>query len=196
VIQKELDIMCRLGKLHKNGITPTEYCFLVYIHKGEKFPYNLPSAFTDKLLKNKWVTKVEDNFEVTKKFHILTKTFEEITTVDSWIDSWRDLWPKGVYTMGRPVRGDKQGCSVKMSKFVGKNPEVSKEAIFDATRLYLYKKSKDNYEATVCADYFISKQAKRGEDVSVLKMMLEEIAETGSLLKNTENGGGLFHKEI
>ena len=58
--------------------------------------------------------------------------------------------------MGRPVRGDKAGCIKKMTTFI-KSERVTKDEIFEATKIYVFEKKRDDYKAMTCADYFINK---------------------------------------
>ena len=80
------------------------------------------------------------------------------TKVKGWIQEYRDLYPKGMNPNGYPFKGDKQGCINNMAKFLLNYPEFdNKELILNATKSYLDKKKKDNYDYVSMADRFIWK---------------------------------------
>jgi hypothetical protein len=97
---------------------------------------------------------------------------KDIPTANDWIEEYRDLYPKGVFTATRSVKGDKQGCLKKMNTFLKQNPEATKEQIIAATTLYIQKSKANGFDRMTCADYFIEKNG-----VSMLSSYLEMIAE-------------------
>jgi hypothetical protein len=117
---------------------------------------------------------------------------EEVNSnnVKEWIQEWRLLWPEGVKTMGRPVRGDKSGCLKKMTTFI-KSERVTKDEIFEATKIYVFEKKRDDYKAMTCADYFINK-----DGISVLSALIEDIRTKGTKFKEVESSGSNFYKEL
>lgn len=74
--------------------------------------------------------------------------------VDSWIDAWLDLFPRGVKTLGKPVRSSRIECLRKM-QFFTKEYKYSKETIMDATKAYVESKRQQGYEFMRCSTYFI-----------------------------------------
>ena len=123
-----------------------------------------------------------------KLFYKGTPTDE---SVDEWITEWRELFPKGIKSGGRPVRGDKQGVIKKMKTFMKANPKITKQQIMDATRQYVFESSLKSYSYIICADYFISKNGS-----SMLGAMAEDIEESGSTLRSMEDGQSDWYKEI
>lgn len=123
------------------------------------------------------------------------KLFEEVITdegVSTWIEEWRDLFPKGVKSGNRPVRGERRGVLSKMKAFIKNNPDVTKDQIFEATRQYVFDASIKGYQFIICADYFIDKN-----NSSVLAAVIEDISENGSVLRNSSgDGDSHWHKEI
>jgi hypothetical protein len=72
----------------------------------------------------------------------------------NWIDEWIDIFPRGVKSGGRLLRGDKNSCMRKMRVFV-KEYSFSKDIIMSATKAYIESKKADNFNYTRCAVYFI-----------------------------------------
>lgn len=101
------------------------------------------------------VTNSDDpihNYEVRGKLRQVFGNGE--IDVSSWIEEWRNIFPKGGGTYR--YRGDKQGCIKKMKTFMEKNPKVTKDEIFRATRVYV-KKFFPSYAYMKQAHYFIDK---------------------------------------
>ncbi len=90
--------------------------------------------------------------------------------VDHWIDEWYELFPRGVKSGNYLVRSDKNGCLIKLRKFVKKNPEYSKEIIMKATAEYVRYCRMNNYKFMQLAHYFILKN-----DSSTLSAQCEAI---------------------
>lgn len=113
------------------------------------------------------------------------KIEEEFNDLDIFIDEYRNLWPRGIKSGGRLVKGDKNGCKSKMEKFIKANPSITKSEILNAARAYLDSKQRDRYQKTICADYFIEKGG-----TSQLSSWIELTKELN------KNGDDKFHKEI
>jgi hypothetical protein len=86
------------------------------------------------------------------------------------MDKWFDLWPKGVKSGGYYVKTDSNGCKTKLTKFIKRNPQYTKEIIMQATERYLFVKSLDGYDYTTLAPNFIEKNG-----VSMLAGECEDI---------------------
>lgn len=190
-----------LKLLKDNGLSPTEYCFLVC--KYRNIPYiGVLATNSQKLmcdsLENRGFIKNLDNFEISlrQKFIDLIKLDTSPLLIDTWIDEWRSLFPEKVKSSGRPVRGDKKSCLKKMISFCKEYPEYSKEAIFEATRIYIFEKQRENWAYMSCADYFIYKETVKGQRSSYLASLLESIDGKETSLQILENGGDPFQKEI
>ena len=184
---------CRveLEKCHDAGLTPTQFSFLYCLFYQKPFPWKIPKSQREALEEAGWIKITPKGIALREKFaEFLGLTAASTEEVDEWIDSWRELWPAGVKSGGRPVKGDKRGCAKKMASFI-RDHEYSKEEIFEATRIYLFDKRRDNYRFITCADYFINKSGS-----SILASICEDIRERGSSLKDAEEGGSAFMKEI
>ncbi len=77
---------------------------------------------------------------------------------DEFIEEYRNLW-KGlkVGSMGSPM-----ACKEKMLRWMGENPNYSKEDILKAARIYI--NSLNNYQYLQAAHYFIYKKDGKEED--------------------------------
>jgi hypothetical protein len=103
------------------------------------------------------------------KAKAIFKDVKHSIDVDDWINEWRSLFPEGVKSGGRPVRGTKSGCIIKMKAFINRT-KYSKSAIEYATKAYLAERKKDGFKFLICADYFISKDGN-----SVLEAYCEDM---------------------
>ena len=186
-----MNINLDMRLLKSVNLTPNQFSYLYYIHKETEFPFNVAESFKIDLETKGWCKNLPTGLTLRQQFLDLIGTDEKTQKVEDWIQEWRELWPKGVKTMGRLVRGDKQGCLKKMKVFVKQYPEFSKDQIFDLTRSYVYERQMKGYEAMTCADYFINKNG-----LSNLASMLEDADGQVSNLKRNEDGGGFNHKEI
>ena len=86
---------------------------------------------------------------------------------DEFIEDYRNLW-KGlkVGSMGSPT-----ACKEKMLRWMGENPNYSKEDILKAAKIYI--NSLNNYQYLQAAHYFIYKKDGKEED-SRLSAFIEE----------------------
>lgn len=193
---KKMELYCNLKLIEKYELNPNLYFYLLYLYLEEKFPWELLESELRYLERKSWIKITEEKVVLRSLFYTTFKTYLETLKTDSWIEEWRNLWPVGVKTMGRPVRGDKQGCLNKMRDFVKNHPNYTKEQIFDATRLYIFDRQLDNYNAMTCADYFIYKESKKGGKVSLLAANLEDLGSKDSILKQMEKGNSTFQKNI
>lgn len=186
-----MELIINLQKLGEEGLSPNEYCYLMCWHKKiEHFTFPEADAFKLQTLGYGKITP--DGFIIRQKFIDFIKDDVSPIDVPNWIQEWREIWPEGVKTMGRPVRGDKAGCITKMTTFVRQNPKVTKEQIFDATKIYVFEKAQKGYSHMTCADYFIKK-----DGISLLAALVENLQGRESYLNRMqEEGKGIFHKEV
>ena len=86
---------------------------------------------------------------------------------DEFIEEYRNLW-KGLKlgSMGSPM-----ACKDKMLRWMGENPNYSKEDILKAAKIYI--NSLNNYQYLQAAHYFIYKKDGKEED-SRLSAFIEE----------------------
>jgi len=97
------------------------------------------------------------------------------------IDEYRKLFPSGVYTGSRLVKGDRKGCIKKMQKLMRDNPDVTPTEIIEATKIYVGKAKDTFYEKMTCADYFIEKNG-----VSMLMGYIEAYREGETTTPTTD----------
>lgn len=188
-------ISINLKEIALIGLTPTEYCFLISIYKQFDYIGILTEQQKDNLIKsleNKGFLKITAEGLVLRKLTLdLMHKDSSPLLVDNWIEEWRNLFPTNIKSGGRPIKGDKKSCIRKMTAFLKEYPEYSKEEIFQATRIYIFDKKRDNYNYMVCADYFIYK-----DKASLLASILEDIDGKQTTLQMMENGNNPFQKEI
>ena len=111
---------------------------------------------------------IESNYSNYKEKKIIKKSNRIINEgFDEFIEEYRNLW-KGlkVGSMGSPM-----ACKEKMLRWMGENPNYSKEDILKAARIYI--NSLNNYQYLQAAHYFIYKKNGKEED-SRLSAFVEE----------------------
>lgn len=94
--------------------------------------------------------------------------------IDSWIDEWIDIFPRGVKSGGRLLRGDKVSCARKMRLFMKEYPTYDRDTILQATRNYITSKEQEGYTYTRCAVYFIYR-VDRSDKVSDLASWCDQV---------------------
>jgi hypothetical protein len=77
--------------------------------------------------------------------------------VEDWIKDWITLFPIRAVGHSYPLRTGKGVCANKMRMFMKNNPLITKQQIFDATKLYLKDEDKRGWQYTQMAGNFISK---------------------------------------
>lgn len=111
---------------------------------------------------------IESNYSNYKEKKIVKKSNRVINEgFDEFIEEYRNLW-KGlkVGSMGSPM-----ACKEKMLRWMGENPNYSKEDILKAAKIYI--NSLNNYTYLQAAHYFIYKKDGKEED-SRLSAFIEE----------------------
>lgn len=111
---------------------------------------------------------IESNYSNYKDKKIIKKSNRVINEgFDEFIEEYRNLW-KGlkVGSMGSPG-----ACKEKMLRWMGENPNYSKEDILKAAKIYI--NSLNNYQYLQAAHYFIYKKDGKEED-SRLSAFVEE----------------------
>lgn len=192
-----MEIFIDLVELKKLDLIPSLYCYLATLYFNEE--YTLADDKTKEFMKQHLIQngylKYDDKSGELVLRPKATKLFEKGTptkhSVNSWIDDWRSLFPAGVKSGNRPVRGDKKGVAEKMLAFVKDHKDITKDQIFEATKQYVFDCSLKNYQYMICADYFIKKNGS-----SMLAATIEDIASKGTSYVNHENSGSNWHKEI
>lgn len=191
-VQLDIDI------IKQNGLSPHLYLFLLYLEEGRKYDWSLSEEELEYLQKESWVRFGSNGIILRPKFAKefpgrtpLRNTSQKEEVVEDWIESWRELFPVGVKSGGRPVKGDKKGVLKKMKVFVKENPKTTKEDIFRATKNYILEKKQSDYKFMICADYLINKDGS-----SILSSLIETLEYDSSNSSIIEERGGKFHKEI
>ena len=111
---------------------------------------------------------IESNYSNYKEKKIIKKSNRVINEgFDEFIEEYRNLW-KGlkVGSMGSPM-----ACKEKMLRWMGENPNYTKEDILKAAKIYI--NSLNNYQYLQAAHYFIYKKDGKEED-SRLSAFIEE----------------------
>ena len=188
-------IEVNLESLKSLAITPNEYCYLYCLHnsisefgilQGIHLTYNLEKLGFIKVLEDEVILrqKAIDMFSTPS----IPSNKEDL---GKFVEEYRDLFPQGVKSGARLVKGDKQGCLTKFKAFKQAYPEYTQEEILTATRAYVDLKRKDNYSFMISADYFISK-----DKLSMLASYCEDIRIRGNIKLETEKNKGLENKTM
>ena len=102
---------------------------------------------------------IENSYSDYKEKKIIKKSNRVINEgFDEFIEEYRNLW-KGlkVGSMGSPM-----ACKEKMLRWMGENPNYTKEDILKAAKIYI--NSLNNYQYLQAAHYFIYKKDGKEED--------------------------------
>lgn len=111
---------------------------------------------------------IESNYSNYKEKKIVKKSNRVINEgFDEFIEEYRSIW-KGLKlgAMGSPG-----ACKEKMLRWMGENPNYTKEDILKAAKIYI--NSLNNYQYLQAAHYFIYKKDGKEED-SRLSAFIEE----------------------
>jgi len=111
---------------------------------------------------------IESNYSNYKEKKITKKSNRVINEgFDEFIEEYRNLW-KGL----KPgSMGSENACKEKMLRWMGENPNYTKEDILKAAKIYI--NSLNNYQYLQAAHYFIYKKDGKEED-SRLSAFVEE----------------------
>jgi hypothetical protein len=109
-------------------------------------------------------------------------------SLEGWIDEWIDIFPRGLKSGGRLVRGDRISCLRKMKVFMKEYP-YDKSTILKATQKYIDSKRAEGFQYTRCAVYFIyrvesSQKDKMSDLAAWCDQVLHEQAEGSSESSN------------
>ncbi len=135
--------------------------------------------------------------DILKDFMVISGSKEDKVVLEKdlldFCNKYRDLFPSGILSGNRPIKGDKQGVYKKLKKFISENKEYTFDVILEVTKKYINKCKQNNYKYISCADYFIEKN-----NSSLLSSMCEEYLESKSKGINksftglTENGNDVI----
>ena len=170
----------------KLGLTPVEYLhlYLLYNGQGELQCNDTHSIY--QLESKGFIKDTEDAIVLRKKsIDLFSRQIPEIfESLESFVESYRNLFPSGVKSGGRLVKGDRLGCLSKLKSFKVKYPEYTQEEIIDATKAYIDLKKKNGWQMMSCADYFIEKDKQ-----SQLASYCEDIKTRGAQASSNSNNG-------
>lgn len=172
-----------LNFLYEQGITPEEFLALIYINNNggttKEILISLQEKQFIKLIDQEVILRekskllldflsIESSYSDYKEKKIIKKSNRVINEgFNEFIEEYRNLW-KGlkVGSMGSPM-----ACKEKMLRWMGENPNYSKEDILKAAKIYI--NSLNNYQYLQAAHYFIYKKDGKEED-SRLSAFIEE----------------------
>jgi len=103
-----------------------------------------------------YIKIMEDNSWILRKkaLSLQTQTLEK--RAQNLLESFRGKFPLGSNSGGYRYRGDKQGCLVKLKKFIKDNPQWTDGEILKATENYI-SRFEPEYIGMRQAHYFIEK---------------------------------------
>ena len=177
-----------LNFLKEQNISPEEFLLLIEL-LSEKDEDHSPNCYNHNLLEEKGFIKktpeynfvlrekskllldflsIESSYSDYKEKKVVKKSTRTISEgFDEFIEEYRNLW-KGlkVGSMGSPT-----ACKEKMLRWMGENPNYTKEDILKAAKIYI--NSLNNYQYLQAAHYFIYKKDGKEED-SRLSAFIEE----------------------
>jgi hypothetical protein len=172
-----------LNFLKEQNLSPEEFLALIYLNNDGGTTKEILISLQDKqfiklidqevILREKSkllldFLSIESSYSDYKEKKIVKKSNRVINEgFDEFIEEYRNLW-KGlkVGSMGSPM-----ACKEKMLRWMGENPNYSKEDILKAARIYI--NSLNNYQYLQAAHYFIYKKDGKEED-SRLSAFVEE----------------------
>ena len=174
-----------LNFLKEQDITPEEFLLLIGLNNNLNIEHSkswftsleqkgfIKRNLSEVILREKSkllldFLSIESNYSNYKEKKIIKKSNRVINEgFDEFIEEYRNLW-KGlkVGSMGSPM-----ACKEKMLRWMGENPNYSKEDILKAAKIYI--NSLNNYQYLQAAHYFIYKKDGKEED-SRLSAFIEE----------------------
>ena len=156
-----------LNFLKEQDITPEEFLLLIGLNNNLNIEHSkswftsleqkgfIKRNLSEVILREKSkllldFLSIESNYSNYKEKKIIKKSNRVINEgFDEFIEEYRNLW-KGlkVGSMGSPM-----ACKEKMLRWMGENPNYSKEDILKAAKIYI--NSLNNYQYLQAAHYFI-----------------------------------------
>jgi hypothetical protein len=136
-----MKITLDLDLLKEINLSPSEYCALIVIQKGNYLDYPIGDNIL-KSLNNKGF--IDSNNKLISD--IVTKKPDPI-------EEWVNLWPKHVINNSYRVSGSVPDCKTRMNTFSKRFPMFTWDIIMEATKRYLkrqealgWKMTKKNYK--------------------------------------------------
>ena len=120
-------------------------------------PFNRGAILLELLLSKELLVYDSDvAYVLTTKAKEMLSIKDNMISMDDFVEAFRNIFPSGVRTAGYLVKGDKNGCKRKLTKFLKEN-KVTQEEILEATRRYVNRSKLQNYEKLQLAHNFIEK---------------------------------------
>lgn len=173
------------------GISPNEFCLIFLLYNDCKNTIEASAEMILNLEAKGFIKDQEDGIILRKKaLDLFSKPVTSIpdkqNELESFVEKYRSLFPQGVKSGNRLVKGDKHGCLSKLKNFKLKYPEYSQDEILEATKVYIDLCRKRNYDKMTSADYFVEK-----DKVSMLAGYLEDIRVRGINVKEAMINTGI-----
>jgi len=163
--------------IDKVGLTIMEYVLLYLIFNDYKNNFQINLETVSNLEKKGYIKDIDSGIILRKKAIDLFKNNSipiKSDDLTDFVDKYRELFPSGVKSGNRLVKGDKFGCLSKFKTFKIKYPEYTQDEILEATKVYIDLCRKRNYDKMTSADYFIEK-----DKISQLASYCEDIKVRG-----------------
>ena len=172
-----------LNFLKEQNVTPEEFLALIYLNNNGETTKEILISLQEKqfikLIEQEIILRekskllldflsIESSYSDYKEKKIIKKSNRVINEgFDEFIEEYRKLW-KGL----KPgSMGSENACKEKMLRWMGENPNYTKEDILKAAKIYI--NSLNNYQYLQAAHYFIYKKDGKEED-SRLSAFIEE----------------------
>ncbi len=134
------------------GLSPNEYVFLIFTHKGIKKELSFNQHLSKRLLVRAGYLTKDGSLTIKAK-----ELFENPeVTIEDPIDKFRNLFPKGILPNGRPAKSGRSEIDAKLSWFVATH-NYTWEIILKATEEYVKYYKKQDFKYMQTASNFISK---------------------------------------
>lgn len=135
------------------GLSPNEYTYLVFLHKGIKEDVTFNEQLSKRLLiKAGYLSK---SGQLTEKANNLFNIEIDNNQEDA-IDKFRNLFPKGILPNGRPAKSGRSEVASKFAWFTSAHG-YPWSVILKATEDYVKYYQKQGYKFMQTASNFISK---------------------------------------
>ena len=165
-----ISIQINIKALEDEELSYLQAFFLLLFDEGyvsHPKELNLTDEEIETLIKKEYIWNLSDNiYRPTPKIknlslpNLTTQNFRnvfETTNLEKFAEDYRNIFPKGVFSGGYMVRGDKHGIRKKLKRFLENYPEYTQEQILEATKRYVNEMRLKGYAYMRLAHYFIEK---------------------------------------
>lgn len=115
----------------------------------------------EKLLK-KIVVEYRKDVHSEELMGAISEAENSLTKELDWFDEWYDLFPSGIKSGTKMIKGDRKGTFKKLNNFI-KEYDFTKEQIIQATKNYLNELSENDYKYCLICSNFINHKDKGSE---------------------------------